>query len=713
MNRLIGYWTGNDTPNDSSSNGLTAAWVGTPAYIAGSVGDAFSFNGSIFVSVPINPLFAFKDTDAFRLSFFFSIADITVQSALVWKGTYVGGLTRPWGIEVSDSSEKLVLHCDDDSIISDALPGFANNTFFQVVVTYNNGYWNMWFAGTQVVTNWHKKLAPDEGTNLYFGAASSSDSLTRLIGAIDEIKLYNDNPEGGNMGTNALNQVYKTAIVAVEECLLAADATPTATTLIIAGNYMTATPFVVGREYILRDNTFSSTSEGVPNAEKIQVTSVTSMVATPKGDGIGYAITGAIGVIGSTVNGFSGGVIGTYAMTSGASILTPGVEMAIQSADFNCRFKTLTDAPKVDFDDEASRFATGDEGRDAAIAGARYAEINFTEKLSWAGTVIAVPTWAKLMRTMGHAVKTYSTKGIGFLPHTWANETTATIWIIAPENGMNPTSTVYRYCGAHGGNGSSISVGKIGDVWTLTGKYSAAYVGTKEIAFSAARALTSPDSKAPEVMLSNQVTVPAVFGHSCTPHSYATVAALVTAEVLTTGSYFFSADGTDTTDVALATAKGSAVFAGDVFKALSASTCSYVIPQKTVEISQFSLDFGGVVNPFIDQGTATGNAYYATQDRDPRFSCNPYHVRKSADDIDFVVTQMVTGPLTVASAFTAPHITIEIPNAQLLSPELASREGYINTNRVYRCLRNNTGAGIKESALPAQAMYEILIGARA
>jgi len=560
---------------------------------------------------------------------------------------------------------------------------------------------------------WAKGLIPSAWNTLDVSGNARPDWLTMTSIGVCEPKIKEQ-----YMSTNALNQVYKTAIVAVEECPLAADVIPTATTLIIAGNYMTATPFVVGREYILRDNGFTAGADGVPNAERIQVTSVAAMVATPNSDGLGYVITGAIGVIGYTANGFSGGVIGTYTMAKGVSVLTPGVEIAIQSADFNCRFKTLTDAPKIDFDDESSRFATGDEGRDISIAGARSAEINLTEKLSWAGDVKTVPTWAKIMRTMGHAVKTYTTTGIGFLPHTWANETTATIWIIAPENGMNPTSTVYRYCGAHGGNGSSISVGKIGDVWMLTGKYSAAYVGTKEIPFSAARVLTSPDSKVPEVMLSNQITVPAVFGHTCTPYLYADVAALVTAEVLVVGSVFNSTDATDTTDAALLAAKtavlgGSPVLMpGDTFRVLTASTCAYIAPEKTVEISQFSLDFGGVVNPFIDQSTPTGNAYYATQDRDPKFTCNPYHIRKTADDIDFVASQMLTGPVTVASALVNPHLTLEIPNGQLLSPALASREGYVNTNRTYRCLRNDTGAGVKEAALAKGIMYEILIGQR-
>ena len=189
------------------------------------------------------------------------------------------------------------------------------------------------------------------------------------------------------MSTNALNQVYKTAILAVEECPLAADAAIAATSLTIAGNYMSATPFAVGKEYIIRDEVFTAGVDGVPNAERIQVTSVSSMTTTPKSDGIGFAIAGTISVIGYTVNGFTGGLVNAYTMANHASILTPGAEIAIQSADFNCRFKTLTDAPKIEPDDAASRFSSGDEGRDLSIMGARSGDISFTEKLSWAGSV--------------------------------------------------------------------------------------------------------------------------------------------------------------------------------------------------------------------------------------------------------------------------------------------------------------------------------------
>ena len=454
------------------------------------------------------------------------------------------------------------------------------------------------------------------------------------------------------MSSTALNQVYKTAIIGTEEALITTDVAPSDTSIHVSGKYMTQTPFTANQIYVLRDNTFASGTNGAPNAERVMVTSVAGLTAVALGDGIGYTVSGTVTVLGwSQSSGWSGGAVGTYTIANGGSILTPGQEMALQSADFNCRFKTLTDAPKVEFDDESSRFATGDEGRDVAIAGARSAEINFTEKFAWGGAVSTVPVWAKLMRSMGHLVRKWTTTGIEILPHTNANEITSTIWVISQENGMAPTSTIYRYAGCHGGNGCSISAGKIGDPYMLTGKYSGAYIGTTEISAANARVLTSPETSIPEILLNNTLTVPArVIGSTTT---------------------------------------------------------------KNIEISQFSLDFGGVVNPFIDQSTSTGYAYYVTSDRDPKFTCNPYHTRKTSDDVDYIVTNQTAGEITLKSAPTSPHITIYIPNAQLLSPAIASREGYVNTNRTYKCNRNNLTGTAVDSSIPDYAMYSILIGARA
>jgi hypothetical protein len=590
------------------------------------------------------------------------------------------------------------------------------------------------------------------------------------------------------MSTNALNQVYKTAILAVEEATLTANVAVAETHIPITIKSMSASPIVAGdgSTYVLRDNGFDSVNAA--HFEQIQIVSIGTPVATPLSDGIGYTYTAILTILGyDSALGWSGGIKNTYSVANQASILLPGVEMAITSADFNCRFKTLTDAPKIDMDDEASRFATGDEGRDRAIAGARSGEITFTEKLAWAGNVYTVPVWNKILRTQGHVLRmyrmptgiygasysniaglvstfgfnvgdeiycvdatdtidlalatakggalaagdafiiasattvTYTTTsvkavspttyatvallkvgaslGIGdrfftvdgtdttddalaaakgtaittgdvfeiltlttckyvanpitgmvFWPMTQANEVTATIWIIAPENGSTPSNTVWRYVGAHGGNSSSIAAGKIGDPYMLTGKYSAAYLGTMELTNAQTRVITAVEQSTPEVLLSNTCLVPTRIGNSTTT--------------------------------------------------------------KNIEISQFTLDFGGVINPFINQATTTGNAYYATQDRDPKFTCNPYHVRKALDDIDYLVTNMVVGTIIMKSGITSPHMTITIPATQLTQAAIASREGYVNTNRTYRCLRNDLGNGAVYSDMPNQLMYEILIGAK-
>lgn len=524
------------------------------------------------------------------------------------------------------------------------------------------------------------------------------------------------------MASQVSNATYKFGILAVEESLLTQNATAADTTLHVSGNYMTNAPFVVGNTYLLQDQTFASGSaNALPNCEKVQVSDITGLTAVAKADGIGYNVSGTITILGWTGSAWSGGLVNSYATASSASVLTPGMEIAIQSSDFNCRFKTITDTPKYTPDDEASRFASGDEGRDLAIQGERTGEISFTEKMSYAGAGV-LPKYNKIFRATGHLIKRYATAaptGVGFLPSPYANETTATVWIITPENGMNPSSTIYRYRGCHGGNGCTIGWSKVGDVYMMNMKLSGAYVGTTEITVLKARELTSPDTAVPEVALNNKVLVTTIYGAAVTQPGtpYATVAALVTAASLSTGSRFYSTDGIDNADGSLATAKGSALKIGDAFTVTSSSTCTYASPGQNLLISSLSLDMGGVVNPLYDQNTTTGAAYFVTTDRDPKLTINPIHQNKTQDDLDFMVTNMIEGQIRSYSNQNAPHITIDIPRAQLTGFSKAAREGFEATNRTYKLNRNsttsgNTGSGAMNSVLPDYAMYEILLGTR-
>jgi PKD repeat protein len=451
--------------------------------------------------------------------------------------------------------------------------------------------------------------------------------------------------EGVRKQMRPLNQVYKTGILTLEECQVTAGVSVAGTSLHVAGAYMSPTPFEENTAYTIYDSTWATSQ--IPNAERFLLSAIDSSTVTPRSDGVGYDYTATFTILGDTTDGWSGGFHNNYTLDSTAMVLTPGKEVVIKSADFNCRFRTMSDTPKVDFDDESARFAIGDEGRDIAIPGLRTGEINFTQKLSWGGAVGVIPKWDKIMRSVGHWRRINGAFGIEYLPHTWSNEVTATVWILNPENGEAPMTTVYRYKGCHGGNGSGISVGKIGDPYTLTCKYSGAFVGTSEFAPSQVRVLTASDMTVPEVMLNTLCLIPGP------------------------------------------------------------------VSQLSVQISQFNLDFGGVVNPFIDQYNPSGVAWFATQDKEPKFTCNPYMVKKSDDDIDAVVSGALIGTVMLASSMPNPHLTIAIPNAQLLSPTYGSREGYISTERTYRALRNDLGEGAVDVTIPDQCMYTVILGSKA
>lgn len=519
------------------------------------------------------------------------------------------------------------------------------------------------------------------------------------------------------MATNALNATQKFAIMALEASYLTADADAGDSTLTITGNYVTATPFTVGGIYTIIDNSAGSTNPLLRNSERFMVTDISGLTATPIGGGIiGYTVAGTLGILAeSSYSGYILPLQRAYTMALGAKILTPGVMAAVTLTDFNCRFKTISDNPKIEFDDEASRYATGDEGRVDSISGMQTCEISFEQKLGRSSNSnTTMPVWGKVMEACGHVVQQYAA-GIGFIPHSTANFITASIWVFYPDTQHSASSsvTIFRYSGAHGGNGCTIGASKIGDVYTMNIKMMARFSDSITNAYHPYATLSTTESK-PEVMLSNTCSVPSAIGLGVVANSYASLAAIVTAFSLGVGSTFYIRTVGDTTDNALVGVKGSALVVGDSFKLLTGSTCSYTGRVKTVSISSWSIDMGGTVNPVYNQAESTGISHYETTDRDPKVSINPYMVKKLEDDVFDVAKLGITGELKILSQSTGiPNVTLLVPRAQLMSPTMAAREGLLSTNRTYRCLRNNNGVDTSSSLLPAYAMYEILIGARA
>lgn len=135
---------------------------------------------------------------------------------------------------------------------------------------------------------------------------------------------------------------------------------------------------------------------------------------------------------------------------------------------------------------------------------------------------------------------------------------------------------------------------------------------------------------------------------------------------------------------------------------------TFTIGGTAERISSFQLDLGNEIAPVYDQSKSNGILHFGIVNRRPRFSCNPLAVKQATRDM---LNLLITNNVSVISNATS-HMTIAIPAAQLLNPGLAAREGLVNWEENYRCLRNGNYNPEPITALDAEDTWELLQGAR-
>ena len=282
--------------------------------------------------------------------------------------------------------------------------------------------------------------------------------------------------------------VDKTFVVGrVEELVLGADVASGATSITIDTAQFqdggTAFSAALPGEFVIRDTTGAA---GSPNAEIITISAYNPCT---------QAITC------SAIQAASG-----YKKASGASILTPGYEMALVNADFNCRLRGVSCAPKIEEDDANSKYATGDHGEDPSVSGARSIEISFSDKIALPSLTdfSTMPVWEKFKRGMGCEVVVYPTHGREYFPMASADNTTMTLWYIYIENAAKPRATAFASSGCKGtGDDGAAGIGK---PYMLNAKFTGKWTRTSDLTNAQILALTSPETGNPEKMLSNSVT---------------------------------------------------------------------------------------------------------------------------------------------------------------------------------------------------------------
>lgn len=171
-------------------------------------------------------------------------------------------------------------------------------------------------------------------------------------------------------------------------------------------------------------------------------------------------------------------------------------------------------------------------------------------------------------------------------------------------------------------------------------------------------------------------------------------------------NYTFTGKLVDITDVAYGSIL--ALTSPDTTVAEKMLGSALTIGGVTQQISSFSLDLGNEINPLIDQSESTGYEYFGITARRPRFSCNPIQQTVATEDVlaNWIAGTNKTAALTIPSSST--HLTLHIPVMQLMNAGIASREGYINWDQTWKCLRN---AGT-DSDIADEGTWELLHGSR-
>jgi len=307
-----------------------------------------------------------------------------------------------------------------------------------------------------------------------------------------------------------------------------------------------------------------------------------------------------------------------------------GTTEAITSGDYDVRARNVElGSLTVEFDNESSKFATGDHTRDEAIAGVTKGEISFDIKLAPGefDTVTSAGSlqYDKYLEGAG-LISEYVGDGVTpgkyvFTPGKAGDVNTCTIGLVDVESGSSPKTIEYKLGGAM----SSLTIGVEG-----AGKPIIANLG-----FSGKIAGVSELSATP------------VYSDSDALSSIADKFFNYTVRV------------TDLSDD---------------------STEEFCI-------NSFSLESGASLNSLMCQSDASGILYDSITSRDPRITINP--LLKSLTDWNF--WSAINGEGVYKLEILGDQIEIVVPRGQFISPSISDDGGYLRNELVMRPLRNVEG----------------------
>lgn len=142
---------------------------------------------------------------------------------------------------------------------------------------------------------------------------------------------------------------------------------------------------------------------------------------------------------------------------------------------------------------------------------------------------------------------------------------------------------------------------------------------------------------------------------------------------------------------------------------------SVKVDSVTRHIESASLDTGNEISMLKDMNEDTGIGFFGITKRSPRYTMNPLMISYTGaevTDYDYFYGSTTGCPATPDIVLTTQHFTITMPKCQLSSLAPSSRDGLSSFDQTWRVLGNGYTGVLADSAMPAEATFEILQGAR-
>ena len=181
---------------------------------------------------------------------------------------------------------------------------------------------------------------------------------------------------------------------------------------------------------------------------------------------------------------------------------TAGTYNAPANADFDVRCYNIELSPSIEFDDDTTRYATGDHGEDVAVSGNRVGTVSFSIKLAPGASATTEPNSWKFLKACGLEAITYAGTGVALVRRKSADKSTISICVTDQTIGASPVYTQYKLRGCIGN--AVISSEGIGKPWVVNFTFNAVI---SDIIDGTGLVITAPDSTNPEKLLNSDVSI--------------------------------------------------------------------------------------------------------------------------------------------------------------------------------------------------------------